>query len=103
MSHDVAGATFDSYREYEHTHPVSRRLQIVMADEEYQALARAARRRGQAISQVVRDSVRRTVAEEPAMDPDRRIAAVLRFARFAGPTGDVQQLLAEIDRGRGLA
>jgi hypothetical protein len=78
-------------------------LQIVMPDEEYQALARAARRRGQSVSQIVRDSVRRTVAEQPAIDPDRRIAAVLRFARFAGPTGDVEQLLSEIEQGRGLA
>ena len=33
----------------------------------------------------------------------RRIAAVLRFARFSGPTGDIDQLLAEIERGRAPA
>ena len=73
-----------------------------MPADEYEALARAARRRGQPVSQVVRDSVRKAVAEQPAVDPDRRIAAVLRFARFAGPTGDVDQLLAEIEHGRAL-
>ena len=35
--------------------------------------------------------------------PEQRIAAVLRFARFAGPTGDIDQLLGEIERGRALA
>jgi hypothetical protein len=81
---------------------MSRRLQVVMPADEYEALVRAARRRGQPVSQVVRESVRKAVAEQPAVDPDRRIAAVLRFARFAGPTGDVDQLLAEIEHGRAL-
>lgn len=81
---------------------MSKRLQVIMPDEEYEALTRAARRRRQAVSEVVRDSLRRTVAGEPDIDPDRRIAAVLRFARFAGPTGDVEEHLAAIERGRGL-
>ncbi|MDE2695904.1 MAG: hypothetical protein OXH97_05235 [Chloroflexota bacterium] len=34
------------------------------------------------------------------MTPEQRIAAVLRFARFSGPTGDIDQLLDEIERGR---
>lgn len=75
-----------------------------MPDDEYRAVARAARRRGQPIAAVVRDSLRRTLAdEEAAEDPERRIAAVLRFARFSGPTGDIEQILAEIERGRGLS
>jgi hypothetical protein len=72
-----------------------------MPDAEYRALASVARRRGTPISRVVRDSVQRTLAEE-AEDPERRIAAVLRFARYRGPTGDIDQLLAEIERGRAL-
>jgi hypothetical protein len=81
---------------------VSKRLQVVLPDEEYRAIASAARRRGQPISRLVRDSLRRSLAEEAEPDPDRRIAAVLRFARFAGPTGDIAELLEEIERGRGL-
>jgi hypothetical protein len=74
-----------------------------MPEEEYRALTRAARRRGRPISQLVRESLKRTLAEdEGSEDPERRIAAVLRFARYGGPTGDVEQLLEEIERGRGL-
>lgn len=73
-----------------------------MSDEEYRAVARAARRRGKPLSQLVRESLRRTLAEEIEKPPEDRIAAVLRFARFAGPTGDVDGILAEIERGRGL-
>ncbi|MBK6849617.1 MAG: ribbon-helix-helix protein, CopG family [Proteobacteria bacterium] len=80
---------------------MSKRLQIVVPDDEYRAVARLARRRGRPVAQIVRESLRRTVAEEDDQDPDRRIAAVLRFARFAGPSGDIDQILAEIERGRG--
>jgi hypothetical protein len=52
----------------------------------------------------VRDSLRRTLAEEKAAsDPEVQIAAVLRFARFAQPIGDIDQILEEVERGRELA
>ena len=82
---------------------MSKRLQVIMPDDEYRAVADIARRQGKPLSSIVRDSLRRTVAEEQQLAPEQRIAAVLRFARFAGPTGDIDQLLAEIERGRALA
>ncbi len=81
---------------------MSKRLQIVMPDDEYGAVARAAKQRGKPVSQLVRESLRQAVAEDAAQDPDKRIAAVLRFARFSGPTGDIDQLIDEIERGRDL-
>ena len=51
----------------------------------------------------MRDSLRRSLAEEVEPDPDRRIASILRFARFAGPSGDIAQLLEEIEGGRDLS
>ena len=73
-----------------------------MPDEEYEAVADLAKREGKPVARIVRDSLRRTVAEEQQVSPEERIATVLRFARFAGPTGDIDQLLAEIERGRAL-
>jgi len=81
---------------------MSKRLQVVMPDDEYRAIARAARQRGKPVSQLVRDSLRRTVAEEDQVDPEARIAAILRFARFGGPSADIEEILADIERGRGL-
>jgi hypothetical protein len=80
---------------------MSKRLQVIMPDDEYEAVRRAARRRGTPVSQLVRESLRRSVAEQIEMDPERRIAAILRFARFSGPTGNIEELLADIERGRG--
>jgi hypothetical protein len=82
---------------------MSKRLQIIMPDDEYRAVARAARKRGKPIAQIVRESLRRTLGDDDERDPEQRIAAVLRFARFSGPTGDIDELLSEIERGRGLS
>lgn len=82
---------------------MSKRLQVLLPDEEYRALADAARRQGKPIARLVRESLRHTLSDEAEMDPGRRIAAVLRFARFTGPTGDIDEILTEIERGRGLA
>jgi hypothetical protein len=82
---------------------MSKRLQIVLSDDEYRALADAAKRQGMPVARLVRESLRRTLAGEPEIEPEQRIAAVLRFARFSGPTGDIDQLLREIEGGRALA
>lgn len=81
---------------------MSKRLQILLPDDEYRAVERVARRRGKSVSQLVRDSLRRTSAEEDEMDPEARIAAILRFARFSGPSADIEEILADIERGRAL-
>jgi hypothetical protein len=79
---------------------VSKRLQVILPDDEYRALAAAAQRQGKPVARVVRESLKRTLGEEAGIDPNDRIAAVLRFARFAGPTGDIDQMLDDIERGR---
>lgn len=79
---------------------MSKRLQIVLQDDEFRAVAEAAQREGLPVARIVREALRRALAEKN--DPEERIAAVLRFARFGGPTGDIEDLLAEIEKGRGL-
>jgi predicted transcriptional regulator len=79
---------------------MSKRLQVVMSDEEYRAVERVARKWEQPVSEVVRASLKRTVEEAHERAPEERIAAVLRFARFDGPTGDIDSLLADIEAGR---
>lgn len=74
---------------------------MLMPDDEYRAVVRTARRRGRPVAEIVRESLRRTLAEQERPDPAERIAAVLRFAKFEGPTGDIDRLLSEIERGRG--
>jgi hypothetical protein len=81
---------------------MSKRLQVMMPDDEYRAVQRAAHQRDRSVSELVRDSLRRTLADEALDDPEHRIAAILRFARFNGPTGEIGNVLSEIERGRAL-
>jgi len=82
---------------------MSKRLQVVLPDDEYRAVQDAAQRQGKPVARIVRDSLRRTLSEEDEIEPADRIAAVLRFARFTGPTGEIDQILEEIERGRAQA
>ncbi|HMO95095.1 MAG TPA: CopG family transcriptional regulator [Tepidiformaceae bacterium] len=79
---------------------MSKRLQVVLPDDEYRALTEAARRQGKPVAAAVRDSLRNALAQAETSGPEERLAAILRFARFSGPTGDIEQLLEEIARGR---
>jgi len=74
-----------------------------MPDDEYRAIEDAARDAGKPVASIVRETLRRGLAERKEPEPELRIAAVLRFARFVGPTGDIDEILADIERGRGLA
>jgi hypothetical protein len=80
---------------------MSKRLQVVMPDEEYRSAVRVAKKSNRSISELVRDSIRRTV-QEGSTSPEARIAAVLKFAAFSGPTGDIDALLHDIEVGRNL-
>jgi hypothetical protein len=95
-----AKSAVDSSNESFHTPTVSSRLQVSMPDDEYQAVVRAAQERNVPVAQLVRESLRRTLAEIEPRDPEEQIARVLRFARFEGPTGEIESVLAEIEQGR---
>jgi hypothetical protein len=47
------------------------------------------------------ENARRTESDD-AEAVAQRIATILRFAHFSEPTRDIEQILAEIERGRGL-
>lgn len=79
---------------------MSKRLQVILPEDEFRAVADAAKRQGKPVAAIVRESLRRTLAEEAEPNPDATIAAILQFARFNGPTGDIEQILAETERGR---
>lgn len=79
---------------------MSKRLQVVVDEAEYAEIAAAAQREGETISQWVRQALRRARREHPEVARSRKLA-VLRAAReYNHPTGDIEQLLEETERGR---
>jgi hypothetical protein len=78
---------------------MSKRLQVVFDDAEYRELQKLARKRGMTVSDWVRRALARAREQEPVRDAGRKIMAVREAARHAYPAGDIDQMLAEIERG----
>jgi hypothetical protein len=79
---------------------MSIRLQVLLEAAELRDIQRAARRRGMTVSEWVRQALRAARRAEPGRDPARKLSAIATAARHGFPTGDISEILAEIERGR---
>lgn len=75
---------------------MSKRLQVVMDEAEYEELQRVARRHRMTVSEWVRQALRDSRASEPRYDSERKLLAVREAARHSYPTADIDQMLEEI-------
>jgi len=80
---------------------MSKRLQVLLEESELRELRRLARRSNTTVAEWVRRALRAARRSEPVRDADRKLAAVRAAARHAFPTADIEQMLAEIEQGRG--
>ncbi len=80
---------------------MTKRMQVLVADSEYRRMQRIARRRGQSLAEWVRQALRSACREEPDRGRDRKLAAMRAAAAHAFPTGDIEEMLSEIERGYG--
>ena len=84
------------------------RLQVIVSDEEMISLRQAARRRGLTVSEWARQALRRARDEQagpsPAQTPgaESRLRALERALVCNHPTGDIDEMLTDIERGRDL-
>lgn len=82
-----------------HTHTMSKRLQVLLDEAELQDLREAARRQSIPLSEWVRRALREARRREPSGDIDSKLRAVREAVKHEGPTCDIDQMLAEIERG----
>ena len=78
---------------------MSKRLQVILRDEEFEQLREVAREQGLTVSEWVRQALRQARTERPAGDRVRKLAAVRAAARHSFPTADIDEMIAEIERG----
>jgi hypothetical protein len=78
---------------------MTKRLQVLLDDVEMREIQRAARRKRVTVAEWVRQAVRRARDEEARPDPTEKLAALDRALRHELPTGDIEELLADIERG----
>jgi len=80
---------------------MSIRLQVVMENAELDAIRAAALERGVTVSEWVRETLREARRRVSDGDAERKLAAIRAADRHAYPTADIDQMIAEIERGYG--
>lgn len=79
---------------------MTKRLQVILQDPEYREIQRAARARHMTIAEWVRQSLAQARRQEPVGDVEKKLRAVRAAAAYNGaPEGDIQDMLADIERG----
>jgi hypothetical protein len=81
---------------------MSKRLQVLLKDSEYREIRQAARARNLSVAKWVRQALRLVRLNEPSVSADKKIKAVRAAVRYEFPTADIDQMLAEIERGNGV-
>ena len=80
---------------------MSKRLQVILQDQEMREIQRAARRGRMSVAEWVRQVLREARRKEPLTDPRRKLDAVRAALRHSFPVGGIHQVLDEIERGYG--
>jgi hypothetical protein len=76
-----------------------KRLQVLMDDDELRDIQRLARRERVTTAEWVRQRLREARERHARPDIAAKLAVIQAAYRHQGPTGDIEQMLAEIERG----
>ncbi len=78
---------------------MSKRLQVLVEEDEMQEIQRAARRERLTVAEWVRQALREVRRLRPQSSLERKLAAIRKASEYAAPTADIDEMLAEIERG----
>ncbi len=78
---------------------MSQRLQVVLDEKELQEIRKVARRNRLTVAEWVRQALRAARRKEPRQEAWAKLAAIRKAAAHAFPTADIDQMLAEIEKG----
>ena len=78
---------------------MSKRLQVLLEEDELREIQRAARRERLTVAEWVRQALREVRRLRPQASLERKLAAIHKASEYAAPTADIDQMLAEIERG----
>jgi hypothetical protein len=78
---------------------MSKRLQVLIEDSEYREIQSIARSRRMTVAEWVRTVLRLARRRETPGEPGRKLEAVRAAIRHSFPTGDMDQILSETERG----
>ena len=83
----------------EYTHPMSKRLQVLLQEKELEEIRQSARRQRMTTAEWVRQALRAARRAEPRASTRRKLEVIRAAARHAFPAPDIDRMLEEIERG----
>ena len=81
---------------------MSKRLQVLVSEEEAEEFRRSAAREGATLSDWARRAMRHFQQRHAHRSEEQKLAALERALQKGHPTGDIDGLLGEIETGRDL-
>ncbi len=78
---------------------MTKRLQVLLDEDELREIQGLARRRRMTTAEWVRQSLRATRKAEASGDPSRKLQAIEAASRHRFPAGDMEAMLHEIEQG----
>lgn len=78
---------------------MSKRLQVLLEPREYKTFRQIAKEAGVSLGEWVRRALRRAAQNSTSKSPEERLAVIRRYSQHKGPTCDIEQMLAEIEKG----
>jgi hypothetical protein len=80
---------------------MAKRLQVILKDPEYREIQRAARSRHMSIAAWVRQALDLARRREPSGGASKKLAVIRAAAQYGYPVSEIDDMLAEIERGYG--
>ncbi|MGA8430435.1 MAG: hypothetical protein WB729_11485 [Candidatus Sulfotelmatobacter sp.] len=78
---------------------MAKKLRVILRDDEYHEIELMARAREISVAEWLQQAIDVARREESSGDLARKLAAVRRAAQYNLPTGEIDTMLAEIERG----
>ena len=75
-------------------------MQVLFPDDEYKQVLRTTRKLGVSVADWIRELVSRGLREGQPISSSDRLARLLQYAKYKGPTGDIEDVLLQIETGR---
>ncbi len=78
---------------------MSKRLQVLLEEREFGEIQRLARAQKMTVAEWVRQVLRAARRRQPHGDPRKKLEVVRAASRHSYPTGDIEDMLGDIERG----
>ena len=80
---------------------MTKRLQVILQDPEYREIQKMARSRRMSLAEWVRQALELARRREPLGTTGKKLDVIRAAAQHDYPTGDIDTMLAEIEKGYG--